>query len=57
MLDKLPEDSSVEIIASKSVYIDHDILEIFQDFKAKAREKDIQLVMKDIPEVETMELH
>ena len=57
MLDKLPEDSAVEIIGSRSVYIDHDILEIFQDFKAKAKEKDIHLVMKDIPEVETMELH
>lgn len=57
MLDKLPENSNVEIIGSKSVYIDHDILEIFHDFKAKAKEKDIHLVMKDIPDVETMELH
>ncbi|MCX6200020.1 MAG: SulP family inorganic anion transporter [Bacteroidetes bacterium] len=57
MLDKLPEDSIVEIVGSKSVYIDHDILEIFQDFKAKAKDKDIQLTMKDIAAVETMELH
>ena len=57
MLDKLPEDSVVEIIGSKSVYIDHDILEIFHDFKAKAKEKNIHLVTKDIPAVETMELH
>lgn len=57
MLDKLPEDSNVEIIGSKSIYIDHDILEIFHDFKSKANEKDIHLVMKDIPYVETMELH
>jgi hypothetical protein len=32
-------------------------VEIFEDFKAKAREKNIQLIMKDIPQVETLELH
>lgn len=57
MLDRVPEDSVVEIIGSKSVYIDHDILEIFQDFKSKAKDKDIHLIMKDIAVVETMELH
>ncbi len=57
MLDRLPEESVVEIVGSKSIYIDHDILEIFHDFKAKAKDKDIHLIMKDIAEVETMELH
>lgn len=57
MLDKIPEDSSVEIDGSDSIYIDNDILEIFHDFKAKAYHKHIELVMKDIPEVETIELH
>lgn len=57
MLDNIPEYSFVEIIGTDSVYIDRDILEIFQDFKSKARNKNIQLTLKDIPEVETIELH
>jgi MFS superfamily sulfate permease-like transporter len=57
MLDKLPEYSIVEIIGSNSVYIDHDILEIFHDFKTTAHRKHIQLELKDIPDVETIELH
>ena len=57
ILDNLPEYSVVEINGSDSVYIDRDVLEIFQDFKAKAHNKHIQLVLKDIPAVETIELH
>jgi MFS superfamily sulfate permease-like transporter len=57
MLDKIPAYSVVEIIGSDSVYIDNDILEIFHDFKSKAYRKHIQLVLKDIPDVETIELH
>jgi len=57
MLDGLPEYSIVEINGSNSVYIDRDVLEIFQQFKAKAHHKHIQLNLKDIPEVETIELH
>ena len=57
MLDGLPEYSVVEIIGSNSVYIDRDVLEIFQDFKAKAHNRHIQLILKDVPEVETIELH
>jgi MFS superfamily sulfate permease-like transporter len=57
VLDKLPEYSIVEIIGTKSVYIDHDVLEIFHDFKAKAHKKHIQLILTDIPDVETIELH
>ena len=57
MLDGLPEYSIVEIIGANSIYIDRDILEIFQDFKPKAHNKHIQLILKDVPEVETIELH
>jgi MFS superfamily sulfate permease-like transporter len=57
MLDKIPEYSIVDINGSDSVYIDHDILEIFHDFKSKAHNKHIQLNMKNIPDVETIELH
>jgi MFS superfamily sulfate permease-like transporter len=57
MLDKIPEYSIVDINGSDSVYIDHDILEIFHDFRSKAHNKHIQLNLKDIPDVETIELH
>lgn len=57
MLDKIPEYSSVEITGADSVYIDHDILEIIHDFKSKARLKHIELVLKGIPDVQTIELH
>ncbi len=57
MLDHIPEYAIVEIIGSDSVYIDRDVLEIFQNFKAKAHRKHIQLMLHDIPAVETIELH
>jgi len=57
MLDALPEYSIVEINGVDSVYIDHDILEIFHDFKSKAHLKHIQLILRAIPDVETIELH
>jgi len=57
MLDNIPEFSVVEIIGTDSVYIDNDILEIFQDYKSKAHRKHIELILKDIPEVQTIELH
>jgi MFS superfamily sulfate permease-like transporter len=57
LLDKIPEYSVVEIIGTDSVYIDLDVLEIFQDFKSKAHTKHIELILKNVPEVETIELH
>jgi MFS superfamily sulfate permease-like transporter len=57
LLDSIPNNSSVAIIGTNSVYIDHDILEVFHDFKSKAKLKNIQLTLKDIPDVETIELH
>jgi len=57
MLDKIPEYSEATIVGSNSVYIDNDILEIFQSFKSKAHHRHIQLTLKDIPEVQTIELH
>lgn len=50
-LDKLPDYSVVSIDGTDSVYIDNDILEIFQEFRTKARIKHIELTMKEIPEV------
>ena len=57
LLDSLHEYSIVEIDGSDSVYIDHDILEIFQEFKSKAHLRHIQLLLKNIPEVQIIELH
>lgn len=56
-LDKMPEYSVVEIVGTQSIYIDRDVLEIFQDFKSKAKRKHIQLILHGIPEVETIGLH
>jgi MFS superfamily sulfate permease-like transporter len=57
MLDHIPAYSEVTIVGSDSVYIDNDILEIFQSYKSKAHHRHIQLTLKDIPEVQTIELH
>lgn len=57
LLDKIPPYSSVSIDGSKSLYIDYDILEIIQDYKAKAHYKHIELKLTAISEVQTIELH
>jgi MFS superfamily sulfate permease-like transporter len=48
-LDKIPPYSIVEIDGEQSVYIDHDVLEIFDAFKTKAADRHIQLVMRMAP--------
>lgn len=55
-LDDLPEYSIVEINGADTLYIDHDILEIFKDFKTTAHRKHIELRMVNIQDVETIEL-
>ena len=57
LLENIPEYSTVEINGTSSVYIDNDIPEIFQNFKTKAKLRHIELTMKGIREVETIELH
>ncbi len=57
LLDKVPEYSVVTIDGSDSVYIDRDVLEVIQEYKPKARRKHIQLVLKEIPEVQTITIH
>lgn len=57
LLDRIPENTIVEVDGSDSVYIDLDILEIFHDFKSKAHQKNIRLILTNIPDVETIELH
>ncbi|MBL7826551.1 MAG: SulP family inorganic anion transporter [Saprospiraceae bacterium] len=57
LLDQLPDYSVVEIKGADSVYIDHDILEIIQSFRAKAKSKHIELHTEGIREVQTIEVH
>lgn len=50
-LDHLPENSIVVIDAKKSVFIDHDVLEVIREFKEiKAPEKNIKLSLKGFKE-------
>lgn len=56
-LDKIPAYSVVHIAGNDSVYIDHDILEIIQAFRAKAKARHIELHTEGIKPVETIELH
>ena len=55
-LDKIPTYSVVEIRADDSIYIDHDILEILHQYKAKAKQKHVQLKMSGIREVDVVSL-
>jgi len=50
-LDHLPEGSIVVIDASKSIFIDHDVLQVIREFKdVKAPEKNIQLSLTGFKE-------
>ncbi len=57
LLDSIPPYSIVDINGTDSIYIDNDILEIIQDYKTKAHLKHVELKLKAIPEVQTIELH
>ena len=57
LLDDMPPYSIVEINGARSVYIDRDVLEIIEDFHAKAKRRHIELTLNGIPRVETIGLH
>jgi MFS superfamily sulfate permease-like transporter len=42
-LDKLPHDSFLELDVTKTRYLDHDIIEILEDFAIKAKERNIDI--------------
>ncbi len=42
-LDKLPENSYLELDVTKTRYLDHDIIEILEDFAFKAKERNIAI--------------
>ncbi len=56
-LEKIPDHSVVHIDGSHSVYIDYDVSELINEFKAKAHHKHIVLKLSGIPEVETIGMH
>ncbi|MBL0074196.1 MAG: hypothetical protein IPP34_21335 [Bacteroidetes bacterium] len=56
-LDRIPPYSIVTIDGTRSINIDHGILEIFQEFRSKTRQRHLQLELKNIPEVSVIELH
>jgi MFS superfamily sulfate permease-like transporter len=56
-LDHLPDNSKVIIDGSKSTFIDYDVLEVIQDFKIAAKDRNISLQMIDVPEVSVVAAH
>ncbi len=52
-LDKVPENSEVEIDGANSRFIDHDVLETIYNFKETAQDKNIKMKLTDIPNLRT----
>ncbi|MDQ3536699.1 MAG: SulP family inorganic anion transporter, partial [Bacteroidota bacterium] len=50
--DRLPEGCIVEIDGRNSTYIDYDVLETIHNFKLSGKEKNIDIILIDIPEIE-----
>ena len=56
-LEKIPDHAVVHIDGEDSVYIDYDVIEAINEFKAKAHHKHIRLQLNGIPDVETISPH
>ncbi len=56
-LEKIPDNAIVHIDGDDCVYIDYDVIEVINEFKAKAHHKHIQLHLSGIPDVETISPH
>jgi MFS superfamily sulfate permease-like transporter len=56
-LEKIPDYSIVDIDGAHSIYIDYDVIEVINEFKAKAHHKHIELHLQGIPDVETIGAH
>jgi MFS superfamily sulfate permease-like transporter len=48
-LEKIPDYSIVEILGADGATIDFDIVETFVQFKSKAHDRHIELIIKDVP--------
>lgn len=46
-LRKVPDNSEVEIDMTRSAVVDHDVKEVFEDFKETAKRKNISLILMD----------
>lgn len=51
-LRELPAGCSMQIDGSISTYIDHDVLEVIQDFKGNAPSRDIALELVHVPDIQ-----
>jgi hypothetical protein len=49
VLDKIPDYTTVEVISSNGGVVDFDIIEIFEQFRTKARNRHIEFTTKDVP--------
>ncbi|MDX5419211.1 MAG: SulP family inorganic anion transporter [Hymenobacteraceae bacterium] len=56
-LDHLPNNSHVIIDGENSEYIDYDVLEAIGAFKKTAHERNIQVEIRNVPEVSVMDMH
>lgn len=56
-LRELPMGCSIVIDGTLSTYIDHDVLEVIQDFKINAPSRDIELELLNVPEVQLVNNH
>ncbi|QNF34055.1 SulP family inorganic anion transporter [Adhaeribacter swui] len=56
-LHHLPDNCEVIVDGSKSTFIDYDVLDAIQSFKVNAKERNIQVHLKDIPEVVSTNAH
>jgi MFS superfamily sulfate permease-like transporter len=57
LLDRIPPGSSVTVDGGRSVYIDNDVREIIDNFRAKARQKGIAFEVRGVPAAQTLRLH
>lgn len=56
ILDEIPSHSTLEIDGSRNFYIDKDIIELIIDFKAKATQKNIELIIGGIKQMQNEDL-
>ncbi len=56
-LDKIPEESMLTIDGSECNFIDYDILEIISEYENKARDRNIQVMLKGIKKVNVTAIH
>lgn len=54
VLNELPRNSRVLIDGSDSSFIDYDVLEAIENFRLSARERGIDLELRDIPQVQVL---